>query len=100
MSEEAFRQYYAQLTDDELALVIANKQDLVPEAVGVLDQEVQRRHVVLSGPPQWTRHPGSDERVGALEDYDAYRNLVERKKTFRRYWYLASIAGFPRSNSK
>jgi hypothetical protein len=94
MGEEAFRQYYAQLTDDELARVLADKQDLVPEAVGVLDQEVQRRHVVLPAPPQWTRSPGSDERVGALEDYDAYRHLVERKKIFRRYWYLLAIGPF------
>lgn len=94
MSEEAFRQYYAQLTDDELARVLADKQDLVPEAVGALDQEVQRRHVVLPAAPQWTRHPGSDESVGALEDYDAYRNLVERKKTFRRYWYLLAMGPF------
>jgi hypothetical protein len=88
MSEEAFRQYYAQLTDDELARILADKQDLVPEAVGVLDLEVQRRHVVLPAPPQWTIHPHSDERVVALEDDDAYRDLVERRDTCRRYYFL------------
>jgi hypothetical protein len=94
MSEEAFRQHYEQLTDDELARVLADKQDLVPEAMGVLDQEVQRRHVVLPPPPQWTRHPESAERVEALEDYGAYRYLVERNKTFRRYWYLLAMGPF------
>ena len=85
MSEAAFRQYYAQLTDDELVRVLADRQHLVPEAVGVLDLEVQRRHVVLPVPPQWTIHPDSDEL--ALEDYDAYRHLVERRKTYRRYYF-------------
>jgi hypothetical protein len=66
MNEEAFRQYYAQWRGDELARVLANKQDLVQEAVGVLDQEVQRRQVIMPAPPQWTRHPDSDERGGAL----------------------------------
>lgn len=94
MSKETFRQHYEQLTDDELAQILADKQDLVPEAVQALDQEVQRRHFVLPEPPKWTRQPGAEERVESLEDYDEYRRLFERKKTFGRYWYLVAMGPF------
>jgi hypothetical protein len=94
MSEDTFGQRYERLTDNELAQVLADKQDLVSEAAEALDQEVQRRHFVLPAPPEWTRQPGSDERVGSLEDYGVYRCLVERKKTFGRYWYLLAMGPF------
>ncbi|MGA3135520.1 MAG: hypothetical protein ABSC88_05965 [Terracidiphilus sp.] len=94
MSEEAFRKHYEQLTDNELAQVLADKQDLVPEAAQALDQEVQRRHFVMPEIPQWTRQPGSVERVKSLEDYDEYQSLLERKNTFGRYWYLVAMAPF------
>lgn len=94
MSLEDFRKHYEQSTDDELAQVLADKQDLVPDAAEALDQEVQRRHIVLPGPPQWPRQPGSGERVDSLEDYGEYRSLLKRKKTFGRYWYLAAMGPF------
>jgi hypothetical protein len=85
MRVETFQEHYEQLTDDELARVLADKQDLVPEATKALDREVQRRRFVMPESPQWARTTGSEERVGSLEDYDQYRSLLERKKTFRRY---------------
>jgi hypothetical protein len=94
MSKETYREHYERLTDDEFALVFADKQDLVPDAAEALDQEVQRRHFVMPEPPQWTRQLGSEERVGSLEDYDEYRNLLRRKKTFGRYWYLIAMGPF------
>jgi hypothetical protein len=94
VSEVTFRRHYEQLTDSDLALVLADKQDLVPEAAEALDQEIQRRHFVLPGPPQWTREPGSDKCVNSLEDYSEYRRLVDGKKTFGRYWYLLAIGPF------
>jgi hypothetical protein len=94
MSEETFRKYYEQLTDDELANVLADKHDLVPEATEALNQEVQRRHFVMPEPPQWTRQPRSHERVESLEDYEEYRNLLKRMKTFGRYWYLVAMGPF------
>jgi uncharacterized membrane protein YhaH (DUF805 family) len=55
MNEEAFREHYRCLTDDELAQILADKQDLVPEAVTALDCEVQRRHLAPPESPRWTR---------------------------------------------
>jgi hypothetical protein len=40
MSEDAFRKHYEQLTDNELALVLADRQDLLPEGAQALEQEV------------------------------------------------------------
>src|SRR5271169_1405498 len=94
MSLEDFRKHYAESTDDELALVLADKQDLVPDAAEAVDREVQRRHIVLPEPPQWTRQAGSAERVESLEDYGEYRILLKRKKTFGRYWYLVAMGPF------
>jgi hypothetical protein len=94
MNKEDLRKHYEQLTEEEFALIVADKQNLVPEAVEVLDWEVQRRHFVMPEPPQWTRQPGSEERVESLEDYEEYRNLIQRKKTFRRYWYLVAMGPF------
>lgn len=94
MNKETFREHFARLTDDELSLILADKQDLVPDAVEALDQEVQRRHFVMPKPPQWTRQLGSEERVGSLEDYDEYRNMLQRNKTYGRYWYLVAIGPF------
>jgi hypothetical protein len=94
MSLEDFRKHYAESTDDELALVLADKQNLVPDAAEALDQEVQRRHIVLPEPPQWTRQANSAERVESLEDYGEYRSLLKRKKTFGRYWYLVAMGPF------
>lgn len=94
MSKESFLDHYERLTDDEFAQVLADKQDLVPDAAEALNQEVQRRHFVMPEPPQWTRQPGSEERVKSLEDYDEYRNILQRKKTFGRYWYLVAMGPF------
>ena len=94
MSKESFRDHYERLTDDEFAQVFADKQDLVPDAAEALNQEVQRRHFVMPEPLQWTRQPGSEERVKSLEDYDEYRNILQRKKTFGRYWYLVAMGPF------
>ncbi len=90
MGEKAFRQYYEQMTDDQLAQVLADKQDLVPDAVEALDREVQRRNLVPAT-PNWTRQPGSDKPVESLQDYDEYRSLSKRRKTFGRYGCLVAL---------
>ncbi len=94
MSKETFREYYERLTDDEFAQVFADKQDLMPEAAEALDQEAQRRQFVMPGPPQWAPLPGSEVPAESLEDYDAYQNILQRKKTFGRYWYLVAMGPF------
>lgn len=94
MSLEDFRKYYEQAKGDELGQVLKDKQDLVPEAAEALDQEIRKRQFVMPEPPRWTRQPGSEECVESLEDYSEYRNLLERKKTFGRYWYLVAMGPF------
>jgi hypothetical protein len=94
MGGTTFQHHYEQLTDNEFALVVADKQDLVPEAVEALDLEIQRRHFVLPEPPQWTQHPGSQVHIACLDDYEEYRRLVMRKKTFGMYWYILAVGPF------
>lgn len=94
MDRDTFREHYARLTDNELALVLADKSDLMPEAVDALDQEMQRRHFVVPNSPQWRRHPGSGEFVNSLEDYEDYRNLQKRWFAFRRFGVLVAFAPF------
>ena len=45
MTEESFEATYSQMSDGELARVLRAKRDLVPEAVGALDREIQKRHL-------------------------------------------------------
>ncbi len=94
MSVETFRKNYEQSTDNELAQVLADKQDLLPEAAEALDREVQRRQFVMPKPPQWTRQPSSNGSVESLEDYEEYGRLIAKRKTFGRYWYLFAMGPF------
>ena len=64
MNEVAFREHYRSLTDGELAQILADKQDLVPEAVTALDCEVQRRHL---SPPESPRLTGPAESANGAE---------------------------------
>jgi hypothetical protein len=94
MSAGNFRQYYERLSDSEFAQIVAEKQELLPEAVEALDQEIQRRHFKKPEAPEWFRQPDSEEHVESLEDYEEYRSLLERKKAFGRYWYLLAMGPF------
>ncbi len=94
MSGTTFQEHYEQLTNDELAQVLAGKEDLVPEALKALNREVEKRNFVMPESPQWSRRPGSEERAKSLEDYEEYRTLLERKRTFGRYWYLVAMGPF------
>jgi len=94
MDEAAYRQYYDQLTDDEVVAILADKVDLVPDAVAALEAEAQRRKVTLPKPIKWTRQPGSDEEVKSLEEYGAYRQLLEKRKSVSRYYYFVAVGPF------
>ena len=94
MNERDYQNYYEQLTDDQLVQVLADRQDLVPEAAAALDEEVQKRQLKLPEPPHWTRGPGSTEPVTSLEDYGEYQQLVARKRAVSRYVYLLAFAPF------
>ncbi|MGA2352148.1 MAG: hypothetical protein ABSF70_17060 [Terracidiphilus sp.] len=91
MDETAFCQYYDHLTDDQLAAILEDKRDLVPEAAAALDAEVQRRNVTLPEPIKWARQSGLDENVKSLEDYSDYQQLVGRQKSVGRYWYFVAM---------
>jgi hypothetical protein len=94
MGEQAFREYYRHLSDEQLSQILADKQDLVPEAVNALQDEVQSRNVALPEPTRWIRQADSDERVESLEDYNQYRKLVEQRRFARRYVYIIAMAPF------
>jgi hypothetical protein len=94
MSTDSFQNHYEQLTDDQLGLILADRQDLVPEAAEALVHEIQRRKLVMPKPPVWTRQPGSDERVQSLLDYEDFRQLVKRVRLARRYGYLIALGPF------
>jgi hypothetical protein len=94
MGEQAFREYYRHLSDEQLGQILADKQDLVPEAVNALKEEAQSRNVALPEPTRWTQQADSDERVESLEDYDQYRRLVEQRRFVRRYVYIIAMAPF------
>jgi hypothetical protein len=45
MNDQTFETTYAQMSDGELARVLRDKRDLVPEAVSALDREIQKRNL-------------------------------------------------------
>lgn len=40
MGEQTFREYFRHLSDEQLGQILADKQNLVPEAVNALQNEV------------------------------------------------------------
>jgi hypothetical protein len=92
MSQKNFRSYYQILADDQILQVLADKKDLVPEAVAVLDEEVKKRQLKPPGLPYWTRGTDSTEPVTSLEDYSDYQELATRKRAAGRYVYLLALA--------
>jgi hypothetical protein len=86
-----FEQYYAQLTDDQLAQVQIDRKDLVPEALSALDREIQRRDLKVSEPPRWVPDPNSDDEIRSLEDESQYRALSRQKRFMDRFWYLLAF---------
>jgi hypothetical protein len=87
----SFRQHYERLTDDELNQVVADSKDLIPEAALALDREISKRHLEGPDAPTWTRTPDSSDVVASLEDYNEYNDLLERKRSFGRFWYLIAL---------
>jgi hypothetical protein len=89
-----FRETYRQMTDTELAQVLADQQDLVPEAVVALKAEAAKRHVSLPTPQPWMRHEGSSERVNCLEDNGDYVRIRDRRQWVNRWGHIAAIGPF------
>lgn len=91
MNKTDYQNYYEQLTDDQLRLVLADRQDLVPDAVAALDREVQRRKLGLAKRPQWKPLPETNQRAHCLEDYPKYRQLTARRRVTGRYAFPIAI---------
>jgi len=93
-SKDDFLRNYEQLNDDELQQVLADKNDLVPEAAAALEIEVQRRHITLPPPPLWVRSADRSEPVSSLEDYGDYTQLRNRYQFVRKWAYGIGIGPF------
>ena len=94
MNEADYLSHYAQLTDDQLRLVLADRQDLVPGAVAALDREVQRRKLGPAEPPHWVPIADTNQPVRCLDDYPAYRELTAKKRMASRYAIPIALAPF------
>ena len=69
METRDFELYYESLADDQLLQILADNNDLVPEAVAALDREAKKRGLKQPEPTNWFRRPGSNEQVHYLDDY-------------------------------
>ncbi len=93
MNEESFEATYAQMSDGELAKVLRDKRDLVPEAAKALDIEIQKRTL---DPSQLRRlHPHSIDkpwrrtRLGRFSEKIGIEKM--RGKRIRGIWLLAEM---------
>ena len=92
MNETDYQSYYEQLTDDQLRLVLADKQDLLPEAVAVLDREVKRRNLGPAELPHWKPLSETNQPVRCLEDYPEYYQLAARRRLANRFAIPIALA--------
>jgi hypothetical protein len=85
MTEQSFEATYSQMSDGELARVLRDKRDLVPEARTALDIEIQKRQL---DPEQLRKlRPHSI-------DKPRHRTLAEERlagKKIRGVWLIAGI---------
>jgi hypothetical protein len=94
MNQMDYQSNYEQMTDDQLRLVLADRQDLVPEAVAALDCEVQRRKLGPAEPPHWEPIADTNQPVRCLEDYPKYRVLTAKKQRASKYAIPVALAPF------
>jgi hypothetical protein len=93
MTTQDFQRTYERLSDDELSRILADKDDLVPEALAALEIEVQKRHVSLPEPQQWEPDTRTGKQVASLEDYDDYKRLRDQRR-WTRWGYFIAIGPF------
>lgn len=93
MTKQSFEVTYAQMSDGELAKVLRDKRDLVPEAAKALDLEIQKRNVDPSQlrklrphsiDKQWRR-----TRLGRFSETISIEKL--RGKRIRGVWLLLDM---------
>jgi len=85
MTEQSFEVTYAQMLDGELAKILRDRRDLVPEAKAALDREIQNRRL---DPSQLRKlHPHGID--GLYHPTEVERRLKGKK--LRGVWLLATI---------
>jgi hypothetical protein len=91
MNEQSFEATYAQMSDGELARVLRDKRDLVPEALKALDAEIQKRNVDPSQlrvlRPHSIDKPWRRTKLGHFSEKIGIEKL--RGKRIRGVWLLA-----------
>ena len=50
--QQAFKAYYASMTDSELLATAENRQSFIPIAQNAMDEELQRRHLTAPADPR------------------------------------------------
>ncbi len=85
-----FQINYAQLSDDQLAVIAGDRENLVPEAAAALDSEIQKRGVKLN-PSIWVREASSDQRVHSLQDYEWFQQLCRKRQFTDKYGRALAI---------
>lgn len=67
IQEQAFRIYYASMTDAEVLAVAKNRKSFIPVAQNVLDEELKRRQLTLpTDSPAETPSPGVFAQLGRI----------------------------------
>lgn len=94
MNEQSFEATYAQMSDGELAKVLRDKCDLVPDAANALDLEIQKRNLDSSqlrkAKPHSIDKPWRRTRLGRFSEKIGIEEL--RGKRIRGVWLLALTA--------
>jgi hypothetical protein len=94
MSEQIFETTYAQMTDGDLARVLRDRRDLMPEARKALDLEIQRRGLDAAQLHQLRPHsidkPWSHTRFGRFSKKIGIEQM--RTKRIRGAWLVPLIA--------
>jgi hypothetical protein len=93
MIDQTFETTYAQMSDGELAKVLRDRRDLVPEAQTALDREIQKRNLDPSQlrklKPHSIDRPWHSTSVGRLSEKIGLEQM--RTKRIRGLWLLALI---------
>jgi hypothetical protein len=94
MDEQSFDATYTQMSDGELAKVLRDKRDLVPEAAKALDLEIQKRHLDPSQLRKVKPHnidkPWRRTSMGRFSEKIGIEKM--RSKRIRGVWLLALMA--------
>ncbi len=93
MSEQSFEATYAQMSDGELAKVLRDERDLVPEAAKALYLEIQKRDVAPSQLRKVRPHsidkPWHRTRLGRFSEKIGLEKM--RGKRIRGVWLLLEM---------